>query len=140
MGGIFPGGNFPAGIHQGGIWLVGIFRVAVFLIPMKSDKTPYMIYADIESLIKEIDSCKNNPEKSSTTKIGKHISCGCSIPAIWAFDHVKNRHSLYHGEDCMESFCESLREHAKSLVDSAKKKNVTVNKTELKLHQDITEC
>ena len=33
-----------------------------------------MIYADIESLIKRIDGCANNPENSSTTKIGQHIS------------------------------------------------------------------
>ena len=36
----------------------------------KSNKMPYIIYADIESLIKKIDGCANNPEKSSTTKIG----------------------------------------------------------------------
>ena len=38
---------------------------------MKSDKTPFIIYADLESLIKKIDNCKNNLEKSSTTKIGE---------------------------------------------------------------------
>ena len=31
---------------------------------MKSDKMPYIIYADIESLIKKIDRCANNPENS----------------------------------------------------------------------------
>ena len=36
---------------------------------IKLDKIPYIIYADIESLIKKIDGCANNPEKSSTTKI-----------------------------------------------------------------------
>ena len=42
---------------------------------MKSDKMPYSIYADFESLIKKIDGRANNPEKSSTTKIGEHIPC-----------------------------------------------------------------
>ena len=46
---------------------------------MKSDKIPYIISADIESLIKKIDNCKNNPDKSSTTKIGNHIPCQYSI-------------------------------------------------------------
>ena len=36
---------------------------------MNSDKMPYIIYADIESLIKRIDGCANNPEDSSTTKM-----------------------------------------------------------------------
>ena len=35
---------------------------------MKSDKMPYIIYADIEFLMKEIYDCANNPENSSTTK------------------------------------------------------------------------
>ena len=50
---------------------------------MKSDKMPYIIYAGIESLIKKIDGCANNPEKYSTTKIGEHISCGYSMSTIW---------------------------------------------------------
>ena len=49
---------------------------------MKSDKIPYIIYADIESLIKEIDGCSNNPENSLTTKIGEHILCGYSMSTI----------------------------------------------------------
>ena len=42
---------------------------------MKSDKMPYIIYPDIESLIKTIDNSKTNAEKPSTPKIGKHIQC-----------------------------------------------------------------
>ena len=43
---------------------------------MKSNKMPYIVYADMESLIKKIDGCADNPENSSTTKIGGYISCG----------------------------------------------------------------
>ena len=35
---------------------------------MKSDKMPYIIQADIESLIRKMDGCVNNPENSSTEK------------------------------------------------------------------------
>ena len=35
---------------------------------MKSDKIPYIIYDDIDSLIEKIDGCANNPENSSTMK------------------------------------------------------------------------
>ena len=45
----------------------------------KSDKMPYIIYADIESLIRKIDECANNPENSSTTKRSEHIPCGYSM-------------------------------------------------------------
>ena len=51
----------------------------------------FIIYDDIESLIKELYNCINNPEKFSTAKIGKRIPCGYPISAIWAFDHIKIR-------------------------------------------------
>ena len=51
------------------------YNILEFNQYMKSDKIPYIIYADIESLIRKIDGCANNPEKSSTTKIGEHIPC-----------------------------------------------------------------
>ena len=56
---------------------------------------PYIIYVDLESLIKRIDECKNNPEKLSTTKIGEHIS----MSLIRAFGGTKNKHNVYRGED-----------------------------------------
>ena len=71
---------------------------------MKSDKMQCIIYADLESLIKNIDGCVNNPEKYSTTKIGKHIPCGYSMSKMWAFDHIENKHTLYRGKDCMKKF------------------------------------
>ena len=83
---------------------------------------PYIIYADMESFIKKIDGCENNRENSSTTKIGEHITCGYSMSTIWAFNNIENKYTLYRGEDCMKKFCESLREHAKSIIDFEKKK------------------
>ena len=49
---------------------------------MKSDKMPCIIYTDIESLINKTDGCENNPENSSTTKIGEQIPCRYSMSAI----------------------------------------------------------
>ena len=87
---------------------------------MKSDKMLYIIYTDIETLIKKIDGCANNPAKSSTTKIGEHIPCGYSMSKIWAFDQIENRHTLYRGKDCMKKFFTSSREHAKNTTDFEK--------------------
>ena len=42
---------------------------------MKSDKIPYIIYADIEFLIKKIDGCESNPENFSTAKINEYNHC-----------------------------------------------------------------
>ena len=66
---------------------------------MKSNKIPCINQADLESLIKRIDNCKNNLKKSLTRKIGEYILCGYSMSAIWSFDKIDNKHSLYLGED-----------------------------------------
>ena len=42
----------------------------------KSDKDPFILYADLECIIQKIDGCKNNPENSSTTKVSEHIPSG----------------------------------------------------------------
>ena len=64
---------------------------------MKSDKMPYIIYADLESLIK----------KSSTAKIGEYIYNANNL----TFSNIESKQILNRGEDCMKKFCESLRKH-----------------------------
>ena len=49
-----------------------------------------------------------------------------------ASTHVENKHILYHGKDCIKKFCESLREHAKNVIDLEKKKMLPLTKEELK--------
>ena len=44
----------------------------------KSMKVPFPIYADLESLLEKMNTCHNNPEKSSITKINKHTPSGYS--------------------------------------------------------------
>ena len=70
---------------------------------MKSDRTLYIIYTDIESLIKKQMDVQTI-QKNSSTKISEHIPSRYSMSAILAFDNVENKHTLYLGEDCMEKF------------------------------------
>ena len=35
----------------------------------KSMKLPFLTYADLECLLEKMNTCQNNPNKSSTTKI-----------------------------------------------------------------------
>ena len=43
-------------------------------------KAPFAIHADMESLLQKVDTCHNNPEKSSTTKINKHKAFHYLLP------------------------------------------------------------
>ena len=70
----------------------------------KSDNAPVIIYADLECLIEKIDECKNNPEISSTTKIGEHIPSGFSISTKSSFKCKENKCNVYRGKDWMANF------------------------------------
>ena len=49
-------------------------------------KAPFVVYADLESLLEEINTCHNNPEKLSTNKRNKHTPSGYSLFAHCSFD------------------------------------------------------
>ena len=62
------------------------------------------------------------------------------MSTIWAFDYTENKHTLYCGNDCMKKIFDSLREHAKIIIDFEKKKMLPLTKEELKSHQDVKVC
>ena len=92
-------------------------KVLEFNQNRKSDKAPFITYADAESLIVKIDGYKINPEKSSTTKVSEHIPSGFSMSTISLFKDIEKKYDVYRGKDCMKKFCESLREHAMKIVN-----------------------
>ena len=65
----------------------------------KSDKAPFLIYADLEYIMEKIDGCKNNPEDSSTAKLRKHIPSGFSLSTISLYRSIENEHDGYRGKD-----------------------------------------
>ena len=87
----------------------------------KSLELPFIIYADLECLLKKIDTCQNNPDLSSTTKINQHVPSGYSIYTNCSFDKANNKLSYYRGEDCMKRFCKDLKDHATKVIDFKRK-------------------
>ena len=61
----------------------------------KSDKAPFIIYADLECIIEKTDGYKNNPENSFTTKVSEHILSGFSMSKITSFRSIENKHNVY---------------------------------------------
>ena len=115
-------------------------KILEFNQHMKSDKMTYIIYANIEWLIRKINGCANNPEKLSTMKIDEHIPCVYSMSTIWVFDHIENKHALYRRRDCMKNFCNSLKEHTKNTIFFENKKMLPLTKKELKPYQEAKIC
>ena len=65
----------------------------------KSLKVPFIIYADLESLLLKINIRQNNPEKSYTEKKSVHKPSGYSLVTCCSFDKSKNERKYYRGED-----------------------------------------
>ena len=57
----------------------------------KSMKVPFIIYADLQPLLEKMNTCHNNPKKSSTTKKSKHTPSGYSLFTHRSFDATKSR-------------------------------------------------
>ena len=105
----------------------------------KSMRVPFIIIADLEFLLEKMNTCYNNPEKSSTTKIDKHTPSGYSLFKHCSFDTTKNKLDYYRGKNCMKNICLDLREHAAKIVNFEKKEMIPLTKKQEKKHnqQDV---
>ena len=75
----------------------------------KSQRMPFIIYADTESLLKPIQSCESDPSRKYTNKYQKHEPISFSYYIKCFDDNVFNEEPrTYTGEDAMQKFVESL--------------------------------
>ena len=106
----------------------------------KSMKAPFIIYADLESLLEKVNICHNNPEKPSTTKINKHAPSCYSLFTHCSFDTTKNKLDYYRGKNCMKNFCLDLREHATKIINCEKKEMIPLTEEEKNWHNKQKVC
>ena len=93
-------------------------KISEFSQCKKSDKAPFIIYADLECILEKIDGCKNNPANSTATKSSEHIRSSLWRSTIPSFKSI----DVYRSKDSMTKFSESLKEHAKKVINFKKKK------------------
>ena len=106
----------------------------------KSGKPSFIIYAELECIIERTDRCKNNPENSSTTKASKHIPSLFLMSTIWSFHGIENKDDAYRGKDCVERFCEFLREHVMKIINFKKKKMKLLTKEQQESYENAKIC
>ena len=97
----------------------------------ESIKVPFVVYADLECLLKKMSTCQNNPKESSTTEINKHTPSGYSLFTHCSFDKSKNKLDHYRGKDCMKKFCKNLREQATKMTPLTTKEKIYHNEQEI---------
>ena len=84
----------------------------------RSEKVPFIIYADTEALLKEMHNCDPNPQNSYTKKYQKHEPISFSYYIKCFDDNVyKPKLIKYTGEDAMEKFVEWIEKDVKEIVN-----------------------
>ena len=106
----------------------------------KSLKAPFKIYADLECLLKKVQSCQNDLQKSYTKKKANHKPSGYAQCSIYSFDDTRNRHYFYRGKDCIEKFCKDLKELRKEMINFKKKEMILLTNKEIKSYEKQNVC
>ena len=106
----------------------------------KSLKVPFIIYADLECLLKKINTCQNNPKKSYTENKAKHIPSGYSLVNCCSFDNTKIESSYYRGKDRMKIFCKDLRDQAMKIINYEKKEMIPLTDEEKESYENQDVC
>ena len=91
-------------------------------------------------LLEKIDTCYNNPEESSTTKINQHTPSGYSIFTHCSFIKSKNKLIYYRSADCMKRLCKDLKEHTKKIINCEKKDMIPLTKEEKEDYNNQKVC
>ena len=105
-------------------------------------KVPFEIYVDFEDILKPTKGVTNvNPEKPYTKEINQHIPSGFCVYSKFAYGKVENPLKLYRGEDCVEVFCNYIKNEAKRLYHMFPKKPMKrLTKEEWRKFNRATKC
>ena len=85
----------------------------------KSMKAPFIIYADMVSLLEQIHTYHDNLENSPTTK-NNHKASGYLLFTHCSFHTAKNKLSFYRDKDCMKNVFRDLKKYMTKIRDCEK--------------------
>ena len=115
-------------------------KILKFILGEKSLKVPFIIYSDLECLLRKINGCQNNPEKSYTEKKATHRPSGYSLVTCCSFNKLKNELKYYRGEDCMKIFCKDLKDQATKIINYEKNEMIPLRDEEKEIHENQKTC
>ena len=87
-----------------------------------------------------MNTCHNNPEKSSTTKINKHTLFSYSLFTHCSSDTTKNKLDYYRGKNCMKNLSRFKRTCKKKIINYEKKEMIPLAKEENDWHNMQKVC
>ena len=75
-------------------------------------KVPFIMYADFESILELMHHGSSDPTKPYTNEVNQHTPSGWCVYSKFAYGDVDNLLRLYRGKDCIETFCNYIKEEA----------------------------
>ena len=90
------------------------------LIIIRKIKSPFIIYADFESILVPEDNGKQNPEESYTNKYQKHIACSYGYKLVCVDDKFSKPFKTFLGKDPVYNFINSMFEESRYFIDVMK--------------------
>ena len=106
----------------------------------KSLKVLFIIYEDLECLLKKEKSCQNNTKNSYTRRKAKHKPSGYSLSLNYLFDETKNRRKFHWRKDYIKKFCNDLNELATEIINCKEKETVSSKDKEINLYERQKAC
>ena len=83
-------------------------------------KSPFMIYADFESILVSEDNGKQNRNEFYTNKYQKHVACSYGYKLVCVDDKFSMPFKSYFGENTVYNFINSMTEESKYYSDVMK--------------------
>ena len=106
----------------------------------RSEKAPFIVYADFECFIKPIQSCDPDDKKSYNKQYQKHEpSSFCYYIKCFDDEVYEPKLVSYTGEDAAQKFVEMLKEDIREIISISKKKMI-FGKEEKERFDKETKC
>ena len=104
-------------------------------------KVLFMMYADFEAILNPIQGRSPDPSEPYTKEVNQHIPSGFCVNSKFTYGEVENPLELYRGEDCVEKFCEYIKEEARRLYHMFPKKPMDpLTNKQWKRYKKASEC
>ena len=114
-------------------------------------RVPFMMYADFEAILEPFQS--PNPDHNQpcakgtapmgpyTSKVNQHIPSGWCVYSKFMYGEVKDPLTIYRGKDCIEKFCDHIKQEAHRLYHMFPEKPLDpLTKKQWKRYEKASRC
>ena len=104
-------------------------------------KVPFIMYADFESILEPVESPNPDPNQPYSQNVNQHVSTGWCVYSKFTNEKLRIHLKLYRGKDCIEKFCDYIRQEAHRLYHKFPEKPMDpLTKKQWKRYKCSTAC